>query len=94
MSAATIIPSRSPHAASVPDLREPIQDVAATQRRHLANLRDLADILTPRDEEPADPYACEICGGSTAAESRSGFALRSGAVVHEACLATQMEESR
>jgi hypothetical protein len=80
------------HAAYVPDLREPIQDFAASQRRHLANLRELNAILDPRGDALADPYACEICGGSTSAETRSGFALRNGAVIHAACLAAQMEE--
>jgi hypothetical protein len=81
------------HAAYVPDLREPIQAFAASQRRHLANLRELNAILDPPDAARLnDPYACEICGGSTSAETRSGFALRNGATIHAACLAAQMEE--
>jgi hypothetical protein len=81
------------HAAYVPDLPTQIHDIAASQRRQLANLRELRLVLDPAPA-PAldDPYACEICGGSTSAETRSGFALRNGATIHAACLAAQMEE--
>lgn len=81
------------HAAYPLDLREQMRDFAASQRRQLANLRELRLVLDPAPAPAlADPYACEICGGSTSAETRSGFALRNGAVIHAACLAAQMEE--
>ncbi len=73
------------------DASELLAQFAASQRRQLADLREIASILDPA---PDDPYACEICGGSTSAESRSGFALRNGAVIHINCLTAQMEESR
>lgn len=89
MSAVNIISSRSTHAAY--DTSDLLAQFAASQRRQLADLREIASILDPA---PDDPYTCEICGGSTSPESRSGFAFRSGAVIHAACLAAQMEESR
>lgn len=85
------------HAAYPLDLREQIQDFAASQRRHLADLRELADILDPRGAPPAVPhdgYNCEICGRPVPVEAMSGFAARSGAVIHINCLTAQMEESR
>ena len=78
------------------DTSDLLAQFAASQRRQLADLRELAAILDPAPAPPAfdDPYACEVCGGSTTVESRSGFALRNGAVIHAAYLAAQMEESR
>ena len=73
------------------DTSDLLAQFAASQHRQLADLREIAAILDPA---PTDPYACEVCGGSTTVESRSGFALRNGAVIHAACLAAQMEESR
>jgi hypothetical protein len=91
VSAVNIISSRSTHAAY--DTSDLLAQFAASQRRQLANLREIASILDPAPAPAlADPYACEICGGSTSAETRSGFALRNGAVIHAACLAAQMEE--